>query len=63
MQITDILAQVGGLQAMTRELGVSEKKAASGGLRGLLGRPLGGQAAGGGNALDDIVNMAGKAMR
>ena len=30
MQITDILAQVGGLQSMARELGVSEKQAASG---------------------------------
>jgi hypothetical protein len=30
MQITDILAQMGGLQAMARELGVSETQAASG---------------------------------
>ena len=30
MQITDILAQMGGLQSMARELGVSEKQAASG---------------------------------
>ena len=30
MQITDILAQVGGLQSMSRELGVSEEQAASG---------------------------------
>jgi hypothetical protein len=30
MQITDILAQVGGLQSMARELGVSEDEAASG---------------------------------
>jgi hypothetical protein len=30
MQITDILAQVGGLQSMARELGVSEKQVASG---------------------------------
>jgi hypothetical protein len=30
MQITDILARVGGLQSMARELGVSEKQAASG---------------------------------
>ncbi len=30
MQITDILAQTGGLQAMARELGVSESQAASG---------------------------------
>jgi hypothetical protein len=30
MQITDILAQTGGLQAMARELGISEKDAARG---------------------------------
>jgi hypothetical protein len=30
MQITDILAQMGGLQSMARELGVSESEAASG---------------------------------
>ncbi|HEY7716779.1 MAG TPA: DUF937 domain-containing protein [Candidatus Binatia bacterium] len=30
MQITDILAQLGGLQSMARELGVSETQAASG---------------------------------
>ena len=30
MQITDILAQAGGLQSMARELGVSEAQAASG---------------------------------
>jgi hypothetical protein len=30
MQITDILAQMGGLQSIARELGVSESQAASG---------------------------------
>jgi hypothetical protein len=30
MQITDILAQVGGLKSMARELGISESQAASG---------------------------------
>ena len=81
MQITDILAQMGGLQSMARELGVSETQAASGaealipailggfkkqaqtqptGLEGLCG--LLGQL-GGGNPLDDIMRMAGKAMR
>ena len=30
MQLTDILGQVGGLQSMARELGVSEQQAASG---------------------------------
>ena len=30
MQITDILAQMGGLQSIARELGISETQAASG---------------------------------
>lgn len=30
MQITDILAQMGGLQSMAKELGISERQAASG---------------------------------
>lgn len=30
MQVADILAQMGGLQSMARELGVSEAQAASG---------------------------------
>ena len=30
MQFTDILAQMGGLQSMSRELGISESQAASG---------------------------------
>src|SRR5512139_3073580 len=30
MQITDILAQMGGLQSMAKELGISEAQAASG---------------------------------
>jgi hypothetical protein len=103
MQLTDILAQMGGLQSMARELGVSENQAASGaaallpailggfkkqaqptgveGLGDLLGGLLGGQDAGGGltggspglgslldlngggNPLDDIIAMAGRAMR
>lgn len=107
MQITDILAQMGGLQSMARELGVSENRAASGaavlipailggfkkqaqtqpsgleGLGGLLGGLLGGRGAGNtvagtaaspglasmldlngdGNPLDDILRLAGKAMR
>lgn len=63
MQIADILAQMGGLQTMARELGLSEKQAASGGLGGLLGGLLGAQSAGGGNALNDILQMAGKAIR
>ena len=30
MQLTDLLAQTGGLQSMARELGVSESQASSG---------------------------------
>lgn len=41
MKITDILAQVGGLQSMARELGVSESQAASG-AEALLPAILGG---------------------
>ncbi|MDT3706677.1 MAG: DUF937 domain-containing protein [Thiobacillus sp.] len=100
MQITDILAQMGGLQFMARELGVSETQAASGaealipailggfkkqaqaqptgleGLGGLLGgrsaEPVRSGASGlvsmldlnsDGNPLDDIMRMAGVAMR
>ena len=72
MQITDLLAQMDGLQSMARELG------------DLMGSPLGGGGAatgaamprnaapglgsvldlsGDGNPLDDILRMAGKAMR
>jgi hypothetical protein len=41
MQLTDILAQMGGLQAMARELGVSESQAATG-AEALLPAILGG---------------------
>ena len=41
MQLTDILAQMGGLQSMARELGVSENQAASG-AEALLPAILGG---------------------
>ncbi len=41
MQLTDILAQIGGLQAMARELGVSESQAATG-AEALLPAILGG---------------------
>ena len=41
MQLTDILAQMGGLQSMARELGVSESQAASG-VEALLPAILGG---------------------
>ena len=102
MQLTDILARMGGLQSMSRELGISESQASSGaeapipailgglkkqaqsqpagieGLGGLLGGLIGGQPGGAasgsglasmldmngdGNPLDDILRMAGKAMR
>lgn len=41
MQLTDILAQMGGLQSMSRELGISERQAASG-AEALLPAILGG---------------------
>ncbi|HEX5698294.1 MAG TPA: DUF937 domain-containing protein [Rhodoferax sp.] len=41
MQLTDILAQMGGLQSMSRELGISESQAASG-AEALLPAILGG---------------------
>ena len=41
MQLTQILAQMGGLQAMARELGVNEQQAASG-AEALLPALLGG---------------------
>jgi hypothetical protein len=99
MDINDLLAQMGGLQSVARELGVSENQAAAGaatllpallgglkkqaqaqptGLEGLDGLMGGGSAArggasaglasmldmdGDGNPLDDILEMAGKAMR
>ena len=106
MQVTDILARMGGLQSMARELGISESEAARGaealapailggfkrqaqsqpqgldglgGLLGQLGGLLGGRSGsaagaspglaamldmnGDGNVLDDILNIAGKAMK
>ncbi|WP_322999171.1 DUF937 domain-containing protein [Castellaniella sp.] len=82
MQLTDILAQAGGLESLARQLGISETQATSGaqallpavmggfqkqaqntgGLGGLLGS-LNSMldANGDGNALDDILRMAGKA--
>ncbi len=41
MQITDLLAQMGGIQSMARELGVSETQARSG-AEALLPAILGG---------------------
>ncbi len=51
MQITDLLAQKGGLQSIARELGVDERRAASGveALGGLLGQ------LGGGGLLDNLL--------
>jgi hypothetical protein len=75
MQITDVLARMGGLQSVARELGVSEDQVSQG-AEALLPAILGGfkkqaQAQpgglldmnGDGNALDDILNMAGRALR
>ena len=77
MQITDVLARMGGLQSVARELGVTEDQVSQGADALLLGGLLGGQAGGArsgglgglldmngdGNALDDILNMAGRALR
>ena len=71
MQITDILAQMGGLQSMARELGISETQAergagataqpspAGGGLGGRLGSLLGGKGAGGGAGLGSMLDLNG----
>ena len=61
MQPTDILAQTGGLQAMARELGVSESQAATG-AAALLPAILGGfkkQATGAGGA-EGLGGLLGK---
>ena len=61
MQPTDILAQTGGLQAMARELGVSESQAATG-AAALLPAVLGGfkkQATGAGGA-EGLGGLLGK---
>lgn len=62
MQITDILAQMGGLQSMARELGVSESQAASG-AEALIPAILGGfkkQAQTGGiEGLDGLLGQLG----
>ena len=64
MQITDLLAQMGGLQSMARELGVSEDEAASG-AAALTPAILGGfkkQAQAqpsGGNGLGDLLERLG----
>jgi hypothetical protein len=61
MQLTQILAQMGGLQAMARELGVNEQQAASG-AEALLPALLGGfkkQAAGGAGAPAGLGGLGG----
>ena len=77
MEITDILGQMGGLQSIARELGISETQAAAGAAAlapSILGgfkkqaqsasRPRrAGHLNGDGNPLDDILQMAGKALR
>jgi hypothetical protein len=62
MQITDILAQMGGLQTMARELGVSETQAASG-AEALIPAILGGfkkQAQAQPAALDGLGGLLGQ---
>ena len=61
MQITDLLAQMGGLQSMARELGISEAQAASG-AAALAPAILGGfkkQAQAQPAGLDGLVGMLG----
>lgn len=63
MQMTEILAQMGGLQSMARELGVSESQASQG-ADALLPALLGGfmkqaQPAGGGGGLDALLGQLG----
>ena len=53
MQIMDILAQTGGLKSMARELGASEAQVETGAAALIPAS----------SALDDILRMAGKAMR
>lgn len=62
MQITDILAQMGGLQSMAKELGVSETQAESG-AEALIPAILGGfkkQAQSQSMGLDGLGSMLGK---
>ncbi|NMG77383.1 DUF937 domain-containing protein [Aromatoleum diolicum] len=62
MQITDILAQMGGLQSMARELGVSEAQAASG-AEALVPAILGGfkkQAQSQGTGLEGLGGLLGQ---
>ncbi len=64
MQITDILAQMGGIQSMARELGVSESQAASG-ANALIPAILGGfqkQAQTGGSGLGGLLGQLGGGM-
>jgi len=67
----DVLAQMGGVQSMARELGVSESQAAAGAAALIPAQEAGAGAAvrprgdlnGDVNPLDDILGMAGKLMR
>lgn len=61
MQMTEILAQMGGLQSMARELGVSESQATQG-ADALLPALLGGfmkQAPAGGGGLGGLLGQLG----
>jgi hypothetical protein len=62
MQINDILEQIGGLETIARELGVSEAQAASG-AAALIPAILGGfkkQAQSQTGGLDDLIDMLGQ---
>ncbi|MFO1376804.1 MAG: DUF937 domain-containing protein [Steroidobacteraceae bacterium] len=62
MQITDILGQIGGIQSMARELGVSESQAQSG-AAALIPAILGGfkkQAQAQPGGFDDLIGVLGK---
>lgn len=71
MQITEILAQMGGLQSIAKKLGVSETQATSaaeaGGSQGSPASSVGLASMmdlnGDGNPLDDIMGTVGKVIR
>ncbi len=60
MQITDILAQAGGLESIARQLGITETQAASG-AQALLPAVMGGfqKQAQGANGLDGLLSQLG----
>ncbi len=58
MQITDILAQAGGIQSMARELDVSESPATLG-AEALVPAILGGQRSGAGGIIAGLLDQDG----